>query len=126
MAIDPKKMDSAFSQTLRNATYIDVGCFVLLAAMSLWRSPDLVYMAFAVVSGVSAFIAKCYYWRRRSFTTGFITAMAWLIPYLIARQIVYPRPHGIFVFEYVALSIAIVNGFTWIFRKKIRNSRHDI
>ena len=82
-------------------------------------------LAFASASGVCAFIAKCFYWRFRNFSSGFMTAMAWLVPYLIARQVLYPRPHGLLVIEYAALSIGLINGLTWIFRGKIRDLRHD-
>jgi hypothetical protein len=124
MAVDPKRLDAAFSQTLRSAPYVFIGCFVLFALLCFWRSPDLVFISFAAISGVCAFVAQCFYWRFRSFMTGLITAMAWLIPYLTARQFVYP-PHGLPVLEYAALSIGIINGLTWIFRVKIQGLRHD-
>jgi hypothetical protein len=125
MAIDPKNYDAAISQTLRSAPYVFVGCATAFAILCFWRSPDMIFISFAGVSGLCAFIAKCFYWRFRGFMTGFITAMAWLIPYLVAKQFVYPRPHGLPVLEYAALSLGIINGLTWIFRAKIGGLRHE-
>jgi len=125
MAIDPKRYDAAVGQTLRSAPYVFIGCAVAFAILCYWGSPDMIFISFAGVSGLCAFIAKCFHWRFRSSMTGFITAMAWLIPYLVAKQFVDPQPPGLPVLEYAALSIGIISGLTWIFRAKIGGLRHD-
>jgi len=126
----PKKLDfqsrfdNGIAKSLQAAPYIFFVSAAITALSCLWISPHLQFLAVAAFSAVGVFITKCYHWRIRSSTTWFVTALVGLIPYLIARRLFHlPRPALLPVMQYACVTIAVIEGLTWLFRARLASLR---
>lgn len=118
------RFDDGITRSLRVAPYIFTVATAISAILSLWVSPQIEFLAVAGFSAVGVFISRCFHWRIRSSTTGLLTALAWLVPYLAARRIFQlPKPALLPLLQYVSVTIAVTAALTWLFRSKLKRMR---